>query len=524
MFKLILFFYFNFFLFSEYYLVQDVIAFNKFKYGIIDEKGKLILKKEFDGIGSIQNDVLWVRKNFKWGLIHLNGKMLTGFQFVDVREFENGIAVIISECFKWFSGSCEIGKFGLIDSNGKMILEPNFSKFWGKENYKNKTLFNKINGVLVKDENFIMEDGFFRTINENLGIDRNRKIGLVDKLGNEILKPEFINLGNFQNERINFVKSSPKGLYSGFLDKNGNEIQKRNYVEITELTSISNSPVYFVRYREDKKMKQVFLNQNLEEIEIENVRQIYPFTNENKTWFKTNKSKISQINKTGEIDSGIEFDRINFLENQFSVLKKGSQYYLFDRDLKQIFVSEKEIFYGNETILILIEKNKKYKIHRLDETEISSLEFDSVSLEFNHAERKNPSYKLNNKLGSGILSKDGSFFYKEGIDFEYKDDENNYWYKENSMYSFFRDGKNFKIESQEPSEFYFGLAWVSKYGLKKSNSHILYKVLIDENGNEITERKFLYTKNFDGNFAIGQIFGGAWTYINKKGKEVYWSK
>ncbi len=520
-------------LFAEnFYLIQKVIGFNNFRYGLINKNGSLVLNKDYDAIGSVYENVVWVRKNSKWGLIKLNGKKVLDFQFDDVRELEGGISVVVKPCYRFVVFSCENGKFGLIDITGKILLEPTYSNFLGIENYTNKTLFNKVNGVLLTEEKFISEDGYLRPINESMGLFKNRKIGLVSREGKEILPTEYKNLGIVQAGKISFLKSIDfKGLSSGILDLNGNLISKREYISVEDLTKNSENPVYFAMYRENKKNKQVFLNSSLDEIEIDSVRKIFPFTNETKSWVKnlisknSFKSKINQIDKNGIINEEIEFDRIEYLDNEFAVLNKENKKYLYDPNLNQVFETEKEIFFGNEKILILQEKNKKYKIYFFDETEISNLEFDSVR-------KIKQDFSLEIGQSKGILSRDGSFFFKEGFEIIYKDSENFYWFKKEnrefnmvkSIYGYFKEGKDFFVESHEPSEFHFGLSWVSKYGTKKNNSHILYKVLIDGKGKELTERKFLYTKEFDGNFAVGQIFGGNWCYIDKKGKEVYWSR
>lgn len=517
-------------------MIQKVIGFNNFRYGLINEKGNLILNKEYDGIGSVYEDVVWVRKNYKWGLIKLNGKMVLDFQFDDVREFEDGISIVVKPCFKWEFPTCENGKFGLVDKTGKILLEPTYSNFLGIENYINKTLFGKANGVLLTEEKFIYGDGYLRSIKENLGINRDRKMGLVSRDGKEILPPEFRKLGSVQAGKISVSKFIPYKEYSsGILDLNGNLISKRDYVSVEDLTKNSENPVYFAIYRENKKNKQVFLKSSLEEIEIDSVRTIFPFTNESKTWVKnlrskdSFKSKINQIDKNGIIDEDIEFERIEYLDNDYAVLKKENKKHLFDSNLNQIFETDKEIFFGNEKILILKEKNNKYKIYNIDETEISNLEFDAVR-------KRDKDFVLDHGQSKGILSRDGTFFYKDGFELDYRDSENHYWYRkeykgEDSRmryyYGYFKDGKDFFVKSHEPSDFHFGLAWISKYGIKKRNLDILFRVLIDENGKELTpesERKFLYTKDFDGNFAVGVIFGGNWCYMNIQGKEIYWSR
>lgn len=85
-------------------------------YQMIDSTGKVIGDTKYQAV-HIFNDTTYaaVMLNGKWGFIDSSGKMVIDPQYEDARSFANGYAAVRKD-----------GKWGFINTEGKMIIEPQF--------------------------------------------------------------------------------------------------------------------------------------------------------------------------------------------------------------------------------------------------------------------------------------------------------------------------------------------------------------------------------------------------------------
>ena len=86
-------------------------------YQMIDSTGKVYGDKKFQTV-HIFNDTTYaaVMLDGKWGFVDSNGKMVIEAQYEDARSFANGYAAVKKD-----------GKWGFINTEGNMVIEPQFA-------------------------------------------------------------------------------------------------------------------------------------------------------------------------------------------------------------------------------------------------------------------------------------------------------------------------------------------------------------------------------------------------------------
>ena len=95
-------------------------------YGVANEEGEWIIEPilDFDNIYDFENGVARVRKNSKYGLINDKGEIILELNFDKIYSFKNGIAKIKKN-----------EKYGLINNKGKIILLPEADKIMIKDKF-----------------------------------------------------------------------------------------------------------------------------------------------------------------------------------------------------------------------------------------------------------------------------------------------------------------------------------------------------------------------------------------------------
>lgn len=86
-------------------------------YGLYDEKLKLHCEINFDNVDIVTEDgIIAVSKDSKWGFVDSEGKVILEPTYEEARSFLNGIAAVK-----------ENGKWGFIDINGNVVIDFQFS-------------------------------------------------------------------------------------------------------------------------------------------------------------------------------------------------------------------------------------------------------------------------------------------------------------------------------------------------------------------------------------------------------------
>lgn len=163
--------------YSSYAIVKDINN----KFGIIDDRGNLKLKVEYDHIGDFFNGFAKVSLNGKYGFINEKFETVLEPVFDEVQEFVNNTAVVKQG-----------NKYGCIDKNMNLKIEPIF------------------------DMIYLEEEGFRR-------VELDNRWGFADQNCYVAVKPVYDYAYDFRN---GFAKVKEAGLW-GFLGKDGKLLLKQ---------------------------------------------------------------------------------------------------------------------------------------------------------------------------------------------------------------------------------------------------------------------------------------------------------
>jgi hypothetical protein len=159
-----------------------------YKFGLIDEKGREVLRTEFDWVVPYK-DLILVRKGDKWGIFDIRGKTVTEVlrtEFDEVVPYED--LILARKGDKW----------GIFDLKGKTLLPIKYD--W----------------ISFED---IKEGREFVRIKENY------EAGLVDRKGNIVIPPKYDDIKIVIGNKVVFQIEA----YVGIADINGREILPAEY-------------------------------------------------------------------------------------------------------------------------------------------------------------------------------------------------------------------------------------------------------------------------------------------------------
>jgi WG containing repeat len=189
--------------------------------GYANREGKVIIQPIYDSAFEFKEGLGRVSSNNKYGFVDAEGNVVVPLQFPMAEDFTDGRALVqvqvgasqktgfidatgkmvIDAVYDWaipFSEGITVvqlnGKSGLIDTNGKTIVEPKFDSIESKS----KTLF---------------REGFAQ-------VQMNGKYGFIDKSGNVAIQPQFDMVGDF-HEGLASLRVNGNPWREGFIDKTG---------------------------------------------------------------------------------------------------------------------------------------------------------------------------------------------------------------------------------------------------------------------------------------------------------------
>lgn len=204
-------------------------------FGYVDRSGKEVLAPECNFYTSTSEDGIemiykgWYNGSNAGlkGLVDLKtGKLITGPAYDEIQgDFHDGL-----------TAAAKKGKWGFLDKAGKEVIGLRYSgashfsegvaPVWDKEGVK---LIDKTGKVLAVKSRYIEARsagyGFIAVK------DKNNKWGLINKTGKELVRPQYVNLLNFNEYGLARVqtKGGVTGYKYGLIDKTGREVLKPQY-------------------------------------------------------------------------------------------------------------------------------------------------------------------------------------------------------------------------------------------------------------------------------------------------------
>jgi hypothetical protein len=529
-------------LLSNLYSNENYFKVNKhngkiFNWGIINSKGKIVLPIQYAGIGEVKENILLAKLNDKWGLIKLNGDWIIKPKFIDVLVVEDDIFWGTETCSEWVFNTCERGKWQLYSTTGKLLNENQFNGISSIEKDTKPHLFGKINGEHLTDR-ISFTKKFAIVYNQESTFPPIKNYGAIDRTGTLFLNTEYSNIKLLPMDWLIVHKKTNSGIKLGLYDSDLNLKIECKYRSIEYLGNLKDVNYFLVEDLENKTklIKKVITisNSNTEVFDKIKIHQIKNIINEYFWSRETNTSLWGVLDKNLEWFQKPKYKSIRILNSDLSYAESENRKsgYLFDKNftiLTEIDLEKFNLSDWNLELGILYNKlTKKYFIINKKGESILEKEFDSIQ------NYQIDSFRITNKNYKGFINKNLDILFKEGLNYQYIDDEEKIWYTQaevdtldgrtKDFWGYYFKDKHFFMHSEEGGIFSEGHSWISLKGRNKNNNHIIYQVIINEEGKEISELKYLYTLPFANGFAVGQVYGGAWGYLNKQGKIIWWSK
>ncbi len=212
-------------LFPHY--IKRCIRNNKIAYCYYDNK--IFISSEYDYASSFIKGYAAVRIGKKWGIIDVNGKVIVDinysaddikYRIKKLREKNNVIDVSFDDENQYI---IQIFPNGVIvfDRKGNLIIPLKYQSILWFVNNITWVNFNGKWGVIDKKDRKIIDFKYDEVDNFYEGLSRfriNKKWGFVDMKGNELIKAEYDYANNF-SDGLAMVELNNK---IGFIDRNGN--------------------------------------------------------------------------------------------------------------------------------------------------------------------------------------------------------------------------------------------------------------------------------------------------------------
>ena len=281
-------------------------------YGFIDESDNIIIPLEYDDVWSYKDQTAIVLKNNKYGMINKTNTQILEIKYDSIWRYSNSDII----------GYKLEGKIGISNTNGKII-------------YPNK--FDKIDTAIV---------------NNTLSYWLNRKRGVIDIFGKEVLPPIYFNLAPISETMYVYYLLNEDGIDKGGLMTNDfNRITPPKYGFIYFISRESNLLAYQLVYGG----KQGVVNNK----GIEITKAIYDKVEADKQIIKHGFLTVFQGEKQGVIDlKGNQI--VPFLQSKADFNDSGVYFIAYGYTNKNKYKSFKIFTNGN---IVDYDKEKPYKFN-----------------------------------------------------------------------------------------------------------------------------------------------------------------
>jgi len=204
------------------YSVKDSIS---EKWGFVDSSGKTVIQPQFYDTGNFSEDLCAVKnEDGNWKYIDKKGVVKFQQSFRTASDFLNG-KTIVSDNFE--------EKFGLINSEGSVVLEPTLDSIvYDKKDFlvkkEGKWGWIDATGKMLIEPKF--EDAFPFGENDLAVVKLNGLYGFIDKKGVTKIDFQFQKAYSFSGETAYVVQKNVGSL----IDKKGNAVVKNKFSGISE--------------------------------------------------------------------------------------------------------------------------------------------------------------------------------------------------------------------------------------------------------------------------------------------------
>ncbi len=181
---------------------------NNYYYGYIDKNNQIVIPPTFEKLGEFSsNGLARAMRGKSRGYINLQGDFVTKLKF---RRFEG----FDSSFLAWFKYK---KKYGYINAQGEIVIEPIYSEAASFHIGLAKVKVNRKYGFINTKGEFeippiLSNVSSFSSAGHALFVDRNKKMGCIDKIGAILIKPKYddIDFSDYPNILM-VVKEGERG-------------------------------------------------------------------------------------------------------------------------------------------------------------------------------------------------------------------------------------------------------------------------------------------------------------------------
>jgi WG containing repeat len=272
----------------------------KFKWGFINEHGKVVISPKYTYASNFYDDLASVGIDSgsmrKFQYIDRTGKEISEAKYDGGGDFSEGVApIIINE------------KYGYINQTGNIIINPKFdyadifSEGFGRITYKGVLGYVNRNGIVISDSGFYFI-GEFKNGLAPFAIRKNGvlKMGFINPEGRQKIAPKYTFVSSFSDGFAVACKDGKSSIRDGIVEFNSN-IPKSSF----HFIDIKGDEVFSKRFDSASQFSEglagVFLN-----------------------------SKWGYINKSGKVTIKPTFDSISNFSNGLARVRTNHKNYVID--------------------------------------------------------------------------------------------------------------------------------------------------------------------------------------------------
>ena len=349
-----------------------IVTMNANKYGVVDVKGREIVKPKYNYLNFFEGGVcrfnLEIDKKWKCGFIDKKGREIIKPQYDDLNYYSEGLAAF--GVGKYNDDGQFKGKWGFIDKKGKVVIKPVYDrasrfseglarvwkgnklvyidkkgnevlkpKYHGYKEFVNGT-YDVLRAHMVEEitEQEVNNESVSYTgdFHEGLAvIIKGNLCGLMDKKGNIILEPKYNYISNFSDGRAVVRKLVNGNEKYGMIDKKGKEIVK---------------PIYDESHMYDDKFTR--FGTGFDEGRLAgaadnkghfNIRPIYQdfyffVTKTGYPAYVKKNGKWGKLNEKNEVDTKFIYDDFSYFEDsKVAPVRKGNDWYIINKNGKELY-------------------------------------------------------------------------------------------------------------------------------------------------------------------------------------------